>query len=63
MQVLIDGYDDEGRVIARSSADAPEIDGTVIIEASADQLVAGEFAEVTVTDAGDYDLWAKPVGL
>ena len=32
MQVLIDGYDNEGRLIGRSSADAPEIDGTVIID-------------------------------
>jgi len=61
MQVLIDGYDDAGNAIARSAADAPEIDGTVIIEGAAARLAVGEFARVKVTESGDYDLWASPV--
>ena len=61
LQVLVDGYDDEGNAIARSTADAPEIDGTVIITGAANQLAVGEFAKVLVTDSGDYDLWATPV--
>ncbi len=58
MQVLIDGADDDGNAVGRSAADAPEIDGTVIIE-GAKNLKAGEFATVTVTGSGEYDLWAK----
>lgn len=58
MQVLVDGYDDEGNAIARSSADAPEIDGSVIIEGPG-QLKAGDFASVRITASGDYDLWAE----
>lgn len=61
MQVLIDGYDDAGNAIARSAADAPEIDGSVIIEGAAGAFAVGEFAEVKVTESGDYDLWASPV--
>jgi ribosomal protein S12 methylthiotransferase len=56
-QVLIDEIDENGNAIARSSADAPEIDGNVIVEAS-DSLQVGEFAEVTITGSDDYDLRA-----
>lgn len=56
-QVLIDEIDSEG-AIGRSSADAPDIDGLVYIDAQ-DKLKVGEFAEVTVYEASDYDLYAK----
>ena len=61
MQVLIDGYDDAGNAIARSAADAPEIDGSVIIEGAAGALAVGDFVQVKVIESGDYDLWATPV--
>ena len=63
LQVLVDGYDEDGNAIARSAADAPEIDGTVIVEESGGQLAVGEFAEVKITASGEYDLWAVPAGL
>jgi ribosomal protein S12 methylthiotransferase len=47
-------------VAARSSADAPEIDGMVSIE-GAKNLEPGDFCEVRVTRAGEHDLWAIPV--
>jgi len=59
MQVLVDEIDDEGAV-ARSMADAPEIDGLVFIP-DAYHLNPGEFATVRITDADEYDLWAEPV--
>ncbi len=46
--------------VARSSADAPEIDGIVRV-APARGLRVGEFAKVRVTRAGAHDLWAEPV--
>jgi ribosomal protein S12 methylthiotransferase len=46
--------------VARSSADAPEIDGIVHV-APARGLKAGEFAEVRVTRAEAHDLWAVPL--
>jgi ribosomal protein S12 methylthiotransferase len=59
LTVLVDEVQAE-RVIARSYADAPEIDGIVTIPGPWD-LESGDFVEVEVTGAGDYDLWARPV--
>jgi ribosomal protein S12 methylthiotransferase len=61
LTVLVDAVAD-GRALARSVADAPEIDGVVFVE-PAGGLKVGEFAEVVVTRAGDHDLWAAPVGV
>ncbi len=54
--VLVDEVDDEGAV-ARSSADAPEIDGLVYIE-DGQRLNAGDLVEVNVTGSDEHDLWA-----
>jgi ribosomal protein S12 methylthiotransferase len=57
MQVLIDRM--EGDVaVARSSSDAPEIDGTVSIR-GAKGLTVGSLAEVKIIAAGAYDLEAR----
>ena len=61
MKVLIDEVGKDG-AIARSAADAPEIDGNVIIRQGT-KLKVGEFAEVKVTRADAHDLWAAPTGL
>ena len=57
MRVLVDTVDEDGAV-ARSSADAPEIDGVVRIPRPG-QLKAGDWAEVTITGSGAYDLTAR----
>ncbi len=57
MQVLVDRLDGEVAV-ARSSSDAPEIDGTVRIH-KAKGLQAGSLAEVKITGSGAYDLEAR----
>jgi ribosomal protein S12 methylthiotransferase len=59
LTVLVDEVQDE-QVIARSYAEAPEIDGTVIVPGPWD-LDPGDFIEVEVTGAQDHDLWARPV--
>jgi ribosomal protein S12 methylthiotransferase len=65
MPVLIDRIDRDGNstvAIARSSSDAPEIDGTVRIvgaRGSAKDLVVGSLVDVQITAAGDYDLEAR----
>jgi ribosomal protein S12 methylthiotransferase len=56
IQVLVDDVDDEG-AIARSTADAPDIDGLVYVTDGHD-LSIGDFAEVTVTDCDVHDLFA-----
>jgi ribosomal protein S12 methylthiotransferase len=59
MRVLVDAIDGEVAV-ARSEADAPEIDGVVRIAGrGAADLPVGEFAHVLVTGASEYDLEAR----
>ncbi len=59
IKVLVDSIED-GYAIARSSADAPEIDGLVYVEDNG-ELAPGEFAEVTVDRADTHDLYARPL--
>jgi ribosomal protein S12 methylthiotransferase len=53
--VLVDEIDEEG-AIARSSGDAPDIDGLVYIT-DGHGLEVGEFAEISVTDCDTHDLY------
>jgi ribosomal protein S12 methylthiotransferase len=57
LRVLVDSVEG-GVALARSSADAPEIDGVVRI-ARARGLSAGEFADVEITGSDAYDLEAR----
>jgi ribosomal protein S12 methylthiotransferase len=57
MQVLVEHATDEGWV-ARSYADAPEIDGLVYIDTDS-TLQPGEFVQVRITDSDEYDLYAE----
>jgi ribosomal protein S12 methylthiotransferase len=57
--VLIDEVVEEGAV-ARSKADAPEIDGQVFID-GATHLKVGDFVDVELEEADEYDLWGQLV--
>jgi ribosomal protein S12 methylthiotransferase len=57
LRVLVDSIHADG-ALARSSADAPEIDGTVHVNPHG-SLKVGEFASVRITRAGTHDLWAE----
>ncbi|MCC6534170.1 MAG: 30S ribosomal protein S12 methylthiotransferase RimO [Burkholderiales bacterium] len=57
LTVLVDTVEAR-RVRARSSADAPEIDGTVIVS-GARRAAVGDLLAVRVTRAGQHDLWAR----
>jgi len=54
--VLVDEIDEEG-AIARSTGDAPDIDGLVYVT-DGHNLTVGEFVEVTVNDCDVHDLYA-----
>jgi ribosomal protein S12 methylthiotransferase len=58
MTVLVDDVDEEGSV-ARSAADAPEIDGLVYI--NGEELEVGEFVTVKITDSDEHDLWGEVI--
>jgi ribosomal protein S12 methylthiotransferase len=57
IRVLVDSVGEQGAV-ARSEADAPEIDGVVRI-AAAGKLRPGDWADVEVTSSDTYDLFAR----
>lgn len=57
VEVLVDGFED-GWVVGRSHADAPEIDGNVYIRDAA-SLQAGDLVRVMVEEAGEYDLYGR----
>jgi len=58
LAVLVDAIDEEGTAIARSTADAPEIDGVVNV-ANGANLPVGELAEVRILDTDEHDLYAE----
>ena len=61
LRVLIDKVDRNGAT-ARSSADAPEIDGVVYVKLPYDpsiSLKVGEFIDVKITTADAHDLWGS----
>jgi len=58
MTVLVDEVRSDVTV-ARSAADAPEIDGLVYVE-KGKRLRAGDFAQVRITRADTHDLFAVP---
>ena len=59
LTVLVDAVEEE-QILARSYADAPEIDGSVIVP-GAWEIDQGDFIEVVVTEAREHDLVARPV--
>lgn len=65
MTVLVDELDAEYPVaIARSYADAPEIDGNVFVEdIDKTQIQPGQLLYVEITDADEYDLFAKLISV
>lgn len=68
IRVLVDGYDEEQRLVARSQADAPEIDGVVYIDNSSLDSAqttpqAGDWCTVTVTHSDAHDLYGQALNL
>ena len=56
MKVLIEGkITDEDVYIGRTYQDAPDIDGEVFVEYEG-ELISGDFVDVRITGANDYDL-------
>ena len=55
IKVLVESIDEDGSYIGRTQYDAPEIDNNVIFRSDR-AFEPGDFAEVNITDAFDYDL-------
>jgi len=58
--VIIDAIDTaENMIIARTSSDAPDIDGLVYIEMpDNNNYQVGDIIQVKITDTDEYDMWA-----
>jgi ribosomal protein S12 methylthiotransferase len=63
IDVLVDEIDEEGVIVARSSADAPEIDGLVFVAGGErlGEVGPGDFLRVRVSDADTHDLYADVI--
>ncbi|MGC6489636.1 MAG: 30S ribosomal protein S12 methylthiotransferase RimO [Planctomycetota bacterium] len=61
LDVLVDGYDESGEfAVARSYADAPEVDCRVLL--SKDSAAPGDLVRAKLTSAGDYEWVGEVVG-
>ena len=58
MRVLIDRKEGK-QLVARSEFDSPEVDNEIWIESNATAAQPGEFINVIITGASDYDLTAR----
>ncbi len=58
-QTVIVDHAEEGKIIARTYGDAPEIDGLVVIEESATNVKSGDFIDVKITGSDEYDLYGE----
>ncbi|MFV0302004.1 MAG: 30S ribosomal protein S12 methylthiotransferase RimO [Paracoccus sp. (in: a-proteobacteria)] len=58
VEAIVDEVDEDGAT-CRTRADAPEIDGNLFIDEGFEGLKPGDIVEVTVDEAGEYDLWGK----
>lgn len=59
-KVLIDRKEG-GYFIGRTEFDSPEVDNEVLIDGTENYLRLGDFAQIEITDATDFDLYGKIV--
>lgn len=48
--------------IGRTEFDSPEVDNEVLVDASKHYIRIGDFAEIRITDATEFDLMGEPIG-
>ncbi|MEL6923145.1 MAG: TRAM domain-containing protein, partial [Bacteroidota bacterium] len=56
MRVLFDRKEG-GYFVGRTEADSPEVDNEVLVDAASQYLRIGDFADIQITAAEDYDLY------
>lgn len=57
---LVDRAED-GYFVARTEFDSPEVDNEVLVDAKKHYLRVGDFVDVMIVEAADFDLYAEPV--
>ncbi|MEK7254574.1 MAG: TRAM domain-containing protein, partial [Bacteroidota bacterium] len=48
-----------GYFVGRSEADSPEVDNEVLVKADENYVRVGDFAQVLITEATEFDLFGK----
>lgn len=56
LKILVEGTSDDGVLVGRTYGDAPEIDGVIYVKNNGSKIKQGDFIDVEVTGALDYDL-------
>ena len=59
-KVLIDRKE-SGHFVGRTEHDSPEVDNEVHVDAAKHYLRVGDFAQIKITDATEFDLYGEPV--
>lgn len=59
LKVLIDRKE-SGNFIGRTEFDSPEVDNEVLVDASIHYLRVGDFAQIKITEATEFDLYGEP---
>jgi len=57
---LVDRVED-GFFVARTEFDSPEVDNEVLVDAKKHYLRVGDFVDLKILEAADFDLYAEPV--
>jgi ribosomal protein S12 methylthiotransferase len=60
LRILIDRKEG-GYFVGRTEYDSPEVDNEVLIDATTTYVRIGDFVKVEITDAEDYDLYARVI--
>ena len=47
--------------VGRTEFDSPDVDNEVLIDATTTYLKTGEFVNIKITDATEFDLYGEPV--
>jgi ribosomal protein S12 methylthiotransferase len=61
LKVLFDRKEG-GYFYGRTEGDSPEVDNEVLVDAKTNYVRLGDFAQVLITDASEYDLYGKVMG-
>ena len=62
LTVLCDGFDTVAEIYyGRSEADAPDVDGKIYFKAPKNKYHGGDFVDVLIEEAIDYDLIGKAI--
>ena len=56
VKVLVDDVLDGGVLVCRSEFESPEVDGEILVRNCPASVRPGDFIDVRISEAGDYDL-------